>query len=59
MKKELQRMEGEQLWQWQERLAKAYAGRAMKFNEINELLHDVSVEGYITGLNAMKKYGDD
>ena len=57
MKKELQRKEGEQLWQWQERLANAYAGRAMKFNEINQLLHDVSVEGYITGLNAMKKWG--
>ena len=59
MKKELKRKEGEKLFQWQERLAKAYEGRAMKYDEINQLLHDVSVEAYIIGLNAMEKYGDN
>lgn len=52
MKKELRRKKGEQLSLWHERLAKAYEGRTLTSGVLYDLLHEVSIQGYIDGSNV-------
>lgn len=53
MKKELKLRKDETLYDWHVRLADYYHGKKMKYDELKDVLHEVSVNGYNKGSDAM------
>lgn len=53
MKKQLKQRKDENLSQWMERLSTYYDTHEVPTKDFREILHDVSVQSYIAGSNAM------